>query len=146
MANLVARAFGLLVIVLVAGCGASGTTPVPVSGVLKLDGKPLDGAVVTFEPQAPGGKAAFGTVGADGTFRLTTDDPGDGALPGKYKVFIQPPAEGGATPFDDPTKQPPKPKSARGPKVPEKYTRADRTPLTQDVPASGPVVIELESR
>ncbi|MBN9121092.1 MAG: carboxypeptidase regulatory-like domain-containing protein [Planctomycetes bacterium] len=145
MVRFIARACGLLGVVLAAGCAGSGTAPVPVSGELKLDGKPLAGAVVTFQPQAPGGKAASGTVGADGTFRLTTDSPGDGAAPGKYKVVVQPPAEGGATPFDPPGKAATRPKSV-GPKVPEKYTRPDQTPLTQEVPAPGPVVIDLQSR
>lgn len=145
MLRFLVRACGLLAMVLAAGCGARGTSPVPVKGVLKIDGQPIVGAVVGFQPDAPGGKPAFGTTEADGTFRLTTDKPGDGALPGKYKVVIQPPVEGGATPYDEPGKAA-APVKAVGPKVPEKYTRPDQTPLTQNVPPEGPVTIELKRR
>ncbi len=146
MVQLFSRVCGLLLFVLAAGCGQKpAQSPVPVRGVLKLDGNPVSGAVVTFQPEDPSSKAAFGTVAPDGTFRLTTDSPGDGAVPGKYKVIIQPPVEGGATPFDDPTKPAARPKSS-GLKVPEKYTRLDLTPLTQDVPSAGPVVFELNSK
>jgi hypothetical protein len=33
---------------------------------------------------------AFGDIGSDGTFTLTTYRPGDGAIPGTYKVAISP--------------------------------------------------------
>jgi hypothetical protein len=145
MVRVIARGCGLLAVVLVVGCGGK-SGPVPVRGVLKVEGKPVAGAVVTFHPEAPDGKVASGTVDADGTFRLSTDTAGDGALPGKYKVVIQPPTESAATPFDDPSKPAAKTKSAGGPKVPEKYTRLDQTPLAQEIPASGSVVFDLPSR
>ncbi|HJZ53606.1 MAG TPA: hypothetical protein VKE74_01525, partial [Gemmataceae bacterium] len=98
--------------------------------------------------QEAGGRDAFGSTDASGVFELTTFKPGDGALPGKYKVVIQPPGEeGGSTPFDDPDKPapPPKPKSTR-PRVPVKYTAVGQTPLTQQVPPSGEVVFDLQTK
>jgi hypothetical protein len=145
MVRSIARACGLLGVVLVAGCaGQAGSSPVPVNGTVTVGGKPVVGAMVEFQPESPGGKPAFGTVEADGTFRLTTNTAGDGAMPGKYKVTIQPPAQGGGSPYDDPAKASAPIKTPTGPKVPAKYTRVDQTPLTQTVPASGPVAIELQ--
>jgi hypothetical protein len=135
----------VVVAVLAAGCADRKTTPVPVGGTVTVEGKAAAGAVVLFQPVDPGGKPASGTVGPDGSFRLSTDAAGDGAVPGKYKVVIQPAVQGGGTPYDDPAKPAP-PVKAVGPRVPERYTRPDQTPLTQDVPPPGPVVIDLPAR
>lgn len=72
-----------------AGCG--GDRYYPVEGQLVWrDGTPvkeLEGARVNFDaPEKSTG--ASGVVQPDGTFRLTTMSPDDGALPGKYKVVI----------------------------------------------------------
>src|SRR5262245_39633386 len=123
MMRFIASVCGFVGVVLVAGCGDGGPSPVAVKGVLKLDGKPVAGAVVGFHPEAAGGKPAFGTTDAEGAFRLTTERPGDGALPGKYKIVIQPPAEGGGSPYDDPGKAAPAAKAPAGPAIPAKYTR-----------------------
>src|SRR5262245_4436516 len=69
------------------GCGGSGT--VKVRGTVTLDGKPLSGAMVTFVPAEEKGRAASGATQADGSFRLTTFKPDDGALPGDYKVMVR---------------------------------------------------------
>lgn len=148
MSRFVARGCGMLAVLLVvAGCGKSG--PVSVRGVVKLDGQPVAGAAVTFIAQDPGCRDAYGSTNEQGEFELSTNKPGDGVLPGKYKVVIQPPGEGGSsTPFDDPEKPaaPTKPKAPRGPRIPVKYTVPGQTPLTQEVPPKGEVVIELESK
>ena len=120
----------------------------PVRGVVKLDGQPVANAAVVFVPQTPGGREAYGSTDANGAFRLTTTKPDDGALPGKYKVVIQPAGPGGgSTPFDD-TDKPPAAASKAPPRsrIPTKYTVAGQTPLTQDVPPSGEVILELQSK
>jgi hypothetical protein len=137
----------LAVLLVVAGCGKSG--PVSVRGVVKLDGQPVANAAVTFIAQDPGGRDAYGSTNEKGEFELSTHKPGDGVLPGKYKVVITPPGEGGSsTPFDDPEKPvaPAKSKAPRGPRIPEKYMAPAQTPLTQEVPPKGDVVIELQSK
>ena len=148
MGRTISRGCGLLAVLLAtAGCGG-GSGPVPVRGVVKLDGKPVANAAVTFVAQDPGGRDAHGSTDANGAFELSTHKPNDGALPGKYKVVITPPGEeGGSTPFDDPGKPAAaaKPKPA-GPRIPQKYTLAGQTPLTQDVPPTGDVVIDLQSK
>ncbi len=72
------------------GCnqGGSSLDTVPVSGVITLDGKPVEGAVVTFAPTSTTGTAASGKTDASGRYQLTTQNPGDGALPGSYNVIV----------------------------------------------------------
>jgi hypothetical protein len=84
-------AFILLVSVL--GCGA-GRRTYPVDGRIEFDdgqpAKELVGGSVEFD--LIGGKtSARGKIGKDGTFRMTTYEPDDGALPGRHRVLIKPP-------------------------------------------------------
>lgn len=146
MARFVARGCGVLALLLAAaGCGKSG--PVSVRGVVTLDGQPVANAAVAFIAQDPGGRDAHGSTNEKGEFELSMTRPGDGVLPGKYKVLVHPPGEaGGPTPFDDPDKAAPRPKAAQGPRVPVKYSNPAQTPLTQEVPPKGDVVIELQSK
>jgi len=76
-----------LFVTFLAGCG-SGIYPVEGEVVWK-DGSPakqLQGSQVVFDlPEKQ--TTARGTIQADGTFRLTTNNK-DGALPGEYKVLI----------------------------------------------------------
>lgn len=86
-----ASLFALIALVL-AGCGQS-RSHVPVTGTVKYgDGTVPQGDIssVTFQPSSPlpGAKGAAGNIGPDGAFELRTVKPGDGALPGDYKVTI----------------------------------------------------------
>lgn len=77
-----------------AGCGsdpAEADRPqrFPVTGTVTYQNQPLAGAQVTFNPQAPDGKAAFGRTDDNGVYELTTFEAGDGAVAGKYTVTIQ---------------------------------------------------------
>lgn len=91
----------LLLSVVFSGCGGSGFPKTyKVSGTVKQGGKPVDGALVTFL-SSEGGKSAVGSTNDKGEFKLSTFGPGDGALPGSYKVTITktstpPPAAGPA--------------------------------------------------
>ena len=73
--------------VCVAGCGSDGLQLVPVEGTVMLDGKPLEGASILFQPDA-GGRPATGVSDANGKFTLTTMEPGDGAQVGMNKVSV----------------------------------------------------------
>jgi hypothetical protein len=59
-------------------------------GVVLFQGKPATGARITLIPIEKSRDRYFptGKVGADGTFKLTTYEPDDGAPVGKYKVTI----------------------------------------------------------
>ena len=79
-----------------AGCG--GPKVYPVSGIATLDGKPLAGFLVTFNPDATKGHEArmdvAGRLGSDGRYSLRMDDgfkQYKGAPPGWYKVTISSP-------------------------------------------------------
>ncbi len=69
------------------GCGPAGPVLAPVEGVVLLEGEPLEGAVVLFQPEA-GGKPATGLTDAAGKFSLTTLEKGDGAYVGVNTVAI----------------------------------------------------------
>src|SRR5262245_4474484 len=78
----------LLLTALLAGC-RGGVYPVEGQVVWEDDSpaKELAGSHVVFD--LPEKKThARGIVGADGSFRLTTNKPDDGAPPGEYKVLI----------------------------------------------------------
>lgn len=86
----ISRLLVVVVAVALAGCGGSSGFPktYPVTGTVKLNGKPIDGAMITF--QLEGGKQnAIGTTDKNGEFSLSMFRPGDGAIPGQYKVSIK---------------------------------------------------------
>ncbi len=80
-----------LALVLALGCG--GKKFVPVSGKVTLNGQPLAGATVSFQPMASEGsaEAAPGSVGktdANGEYALTASTGQSGAAVGKHRVMI----------------------------------------------------------
>jgi hypothetical protein len=56
-------------------------------------GEPAAGAVVYFhrqmEPGSPSESVPYGIVEDDGSFRLASDDLGNGARPGAYTVLVE---------------------------------------------------------
>jgi hypothetical protein len=84
-------AAGLVLALGAAGCGAPKV--VPVSGVVKLNGKPYKNAVVSFQPVGDKdnpnpGRGSVGVTDENGQFALTHDGAGSGALVGKHRVRI----------------------------------------------------------
>jgi len=75
-------AAGLLV-----GCGESGPKLVPVSGTVTLNGKPLEGASIAFQPTSQDGIPAGDVTGPDGNYKAITKGR-SGVMPGKYKVVV----------------------------------------------------------
>jgi hypothetical protein len=83
----------LIAIVTFTGCGGNPFELAPVHGTVTVDDKPLVECKIRFAPIASGanvnpGKAAYGTVKPDGTYRLTTIDSGDGAVVGEHWVTV----------------------------------------------------------
>ena len=73
-----------------AGCGRSQKWPAltePATAVVRVDGKPVEGALVMLGP-AGKGYASQGTTAADGRATLTTFRAGDGAVAGQYRVLV----------------------------------------------------------
>jgi hypothetical protein len=81
---------GLAVVLLTAAGCTSKYTPVPVSGVVTLDGQPVNKATVYFYAVGDDkeGRPAQGATDENGEFNLSTLGNGDGALPGDYKVVV----------------------------------------------------------
>lgn len=89
----------LLGVVVLGGCGKGLSVPstVPVSGVVKYKGKPLQGIRVTLHAEGETAKPKFiptGQTGPDGKFTLSTGAPGNGAPPGSYVVTFEKPEIG----------------------------------------------------
>jgi hypothetical protein len=85
-----------LLLVAAAGCSDSsgavlrGTT-YPVTGrVLKADGKPLTRGRVVFVPNGAEGAQALAEITSDGSYTLKTSAKDEGAVPGTYKVRVEP--------------------------------------------------------
>lgn len=79
----------LCALLALSGCGGGAGKPVPVEGKVTLDGEPIADVTLVFTPTDGKGQRAHGKSGSDGTFRLTTRNTGDGALPGSYKVTVR---------------------------------------------------------
>jgi hypothetical protein len=61
----------------------------PVTGkVLLPGGKPLPGGRIEFIPIKEPGLTAVSEIRPDGSFALKSREPGDGAVPGDYKIRI----------------------------------------------------------
>lgn len=84
----------LLVFALLVGCdGEERRAVFPVQGSLIVNGQPAEGALVSFhpldgEPVDQRGSRPWGTVQADGTFRISTYGQHDGAPVGEYAVAV----------------------------------------------------------
>ena len=101
LTNALRRTLGVLgacALMTAAGCG--GPKHVSVVGTATLDGKPLAGLLVSFNPDPDKGHTArvscVGRIGGDGKFSLSSDDGfklTKGALLGWYRVTISAPDE-----------------------------------------------------
>jgi len=89
----------MIAAILVVGCGSQEQPLVPVAGVVLLDGKPVAKAAVMFHHQA--GRTSYGVTGTDGSFQLTTRDPGDGVPAGDHRVTVSLTAQEGGVQAND---------------------------------------------
>ena len=117
------------------GCSSGGA--VPVSGRVTLDGQPLAGAHVSFQPEGGGslsdssaGSGSYAVTASDGSYvlRLAVGDR-PGAAVGKHRVEIS--MRNDSDDDTDRHTQPPKQTKV----IPPRYNL--RTELTCDVPPSG---------
>jgi predicted small lipoprotein YifL len=131
----------LLVVLLIAGCGTGGPTIAPVSGVVTLDGKPVEGAAVGFIAVGDG-PVANGSTDAQGRYTLTCMNQ-SGAVVGDYKVVVSKMIDHGIRP--DSTVAP------GGSKIqwftPPRYAKIETTGLTATVKSgTNDIPLELTSR
>ena len=136
------------------GCGGPKWPPTyKCSGVVTLDGAPVDRATITFYP-LDGQKPANATTDANGNYELTSFNAGDGATPGAFGVAIQKfpaieiEAVPGGKPFDESnnTDEGPSPDSEKDPvnQLPEKYSKYEKSGLSAIVVADGENIFTFE--
>lgn len=78
----------LCLIALAAIAGGCKRNPrvVPVSGIVYYNDKPLPYGTIMFQPDK--GQPAAGEIQPDGTFKLSSYGPDDGAVPGQHSVSV----------------------------------------------------------
>jgi hypothetical protein len=139
-----------LIVLFALGCGDG--KPVPVQGVVTLDGEPLDGATVTFMSSGDSMRPATGYTDQAGVFHLTSFKKDDGAFPGEYRVLvtkiksIDPPPDANSGEPDAVLKHYQSLRSQeRRSLLPSLYAGYETTPLRCKVPPDGKVMLELGS-
>ena len=134
-------ALGMAITTLAVGGCSPGVPVVPVQGTVTWKGAPLTRGTVVFQPyQIEAGlprRPATGHLQKDGTFRLTTFEPGDGAVVGTYQVTVhsyssEPSDMGSDTDIVDYVWA-----------IPSRYGDPSRSGLTAEVPA-GERLVELD--
>lgn len=138
----------IFVSVSIAGCGGGGgkpvpklADPVPVSGLVTLDGQPLADATIMFLPELESGfHGATGRTDSSGKYELTTDigngKTSKGAIPGKYKVTVSKLIKPDGTPVPAGNKEPPMNLGAHE-SIPFQFSALSQTRLVFDVAATG---------
>lgn len=106
------------------GCSSSDQPELgQVTGIVSLDGKPLTGVAVVFQPA--NGRPARGTTNAEGKYELTYIRQTKGTKVGPNRVEIAPSEEGVETDDveagDDEIQQVPQQSKSGKPVVPERY-------------------------
>ncbi|MGL6196888.1 MAG: hypothetical protein ACRC2T_18905 [Thermoguttaceae bacterium] len=88
--------FGLLVVVITCaasiGCGSGKLKTYPVSGTITMNGEPVTGATVIFNPDSEtDGDAATGITNEKGEYKLQTANGkvDGGTTPGNYTVMVK---------------------------------------------------------
>lgn len=100
---------------------------VPVSGIVMYNNKPLPFGSILFQPEK--GQMAVGEIQVDGTFKLSSYGPNDGAVPGRHLVSVN--CYEGQRPG---SKQPEGGEVSMGKLlIPLKYTRLGTSGLSADV-------------
>ncbi|MCA9130873.1 MAG: hypothetical protein KDB22_27500 [Planctomycetales bacterium] len=90
---------GLLGLFLACGCSKGEFPTAPVTGQILCEGEPVPYAMIYFEPLKSGesaivGKPGFATADENGRFKLGTYALDEGAVIGKHRVRVDPPAPG----------------------------------------------------
>lgn len=140
----------------VIGCGGKPVDPnrpktVPATVTVTYKGAPVEGASVSFQTTEQGKRGAQARTDAAGKAAMWTFDPGDGVIPGTYKVTATKTEAAAAAPDadTDPKGYEEYIKSGKGdqpPKhlLPKKYMTAQSTDLEVQVKEGGENNFNLE--
>lgn len=127
-----------LALLCLGGCGtAEGPKIVPVTGVVRIGGKPADNVLVRFVPD---GKSLEGLIessgvsNAEGAFELITSDQRKGAIPGPGRILVtdlleERPAQGEV--------------ASSPPRFPAGYGVLNNNSLTATVTEGTPLAVEI---
>lgn len=132
----------LVLLATIAGaCGSNRLPTAPVSGKVQFQQQPLRFGIVLFVPNV--GPMARGTIDKDGSFRLSTYHPGDGAVVGKHRIQII--CNESLNPDGPPRSEEDKRERGVGASlVPAKYANYATSGLEFEVtPGSNPCLLEL---
>ena len=107
---------------------------VPVTGVVRQAGRPVERGTVIFMPvpplQAP---LAFGDIGSDGRYTMRSANKYDGVAAGSYAVCIHLEDAAAAPPTDAAVAADPLLPRRPQPLLPSEYTSHAKTPLRREV-------------
>jgi hypothetical protein len=78
---------GILLVSMLSGCSQNGPELATVTGTVTLDGKPLEHAIVTFQPAS--GRPSFGTTDEQGKYAMGYSLDHSGVVAGRNRVFIR---------------------------------------------------------
>jgi len=154
--NLLAGWLTMGMLVLALGCGPKTPPTVPASGIVMMDGKPLDGAGISVYSE--NGTVAMGTTDANGKFSLTTTigpNQYPGALVGKHKIGVTKSTNTGDPAGEKKTYSDPKEMAVKMGGmatsqikttfiVPQQFNSAQTSGLSIDVPAGGSDALKIE--
>jgi hypothetical protein len=134
--KIVLRFFCLLSLVFLVGCGEEpGPRTVEASGIVTLDGSPVEKAQVTFI-DSNASNPAVATTDNEGRFSLKYNGQKNGAIPGDYQVQVSKTVmEAGGGDGADIT-------LSYG--LPKKYSNIGTSGLKQNIPDSGIKNIEIK--
>lgn len=87
-----AASISAAIVVSIAGCGsANGLDLAKVRGKVTFKGQPIEYGTIMFEPdesKGTTGPPAIGTITSGGSFILSTEESGDGAIVGSHRVSV----------------------------------------------------------
>ncbi len=126
-----------------------GPEMVKVSGTLTLDGEPVAGAHIRFSPEGKG-PAAFAETDTRGRYQLRTFDPGDGAIPGKYRISVTKEVTEGVVEFESQQereeylKKNGRPTRKTTNALPQKFGNPETSDLAAEISLAGSKRVDLE--
>jgi len=137
----------MAVAVVCAGCGSGrpkSNRPATAlaRGLVTYRGKPVEDAVLVFQPSAQSGFAASAMTDRDGRFDLKAFPPDSGAVPGTYKVVVMKVSQDDVAAAAGPGNAVAQPASL----IPAKYCDPSKSGLTAEVPAEGTEQLLFELR
>jgi len=129
----------------VMGCAGGDQNPPtsPVTGKVTYQGEAVEGATIQLLPSGSEGKLANAISKADGTYELSTFEPGDGAMAGPYKVTVRKivSVQQGVQQSGENAGEP---AFVNKDRLPRKYRSQESTPLEFTVKADGENTFALE--